>query len=55
MSGKLKTKCFQMPLIIYESLDENTRFIIRSRLMDCGHIRTVERLNRYMHREREDL
>jgi len=45
---KLKTKCFQMPLIIYKSLPDDVRSIIRRRLIDCGHILTVEKLNKYV-------
>jgi len=48
---KLKTKCFQMPLIIYASLSDDIRSVIRKRLMDCGHIQTVETLNKYMFKE----
>jgi len=50
---KLKTKCFQMPLLIYASLPDEVRQIIRNRLIDCGHIRTVETLNKYMFKEAE--
>jgi len=49
--SKLKTKCFQMPLIIYASLPDSIRRMIRERLIDCGHVRTVETLNKYMHME----
>jgi hypothetical protein len=45
---KLKTKCFQMPLIIDASLDESARHKILSRLIDCGFVRTAEQLNRHM-------
>ncbi len=48
---KLKTKCFQMPLIIYASLPSEVRKDILSRLIDCDHVATAERLVRYMHKE----
>ncbi|MCL2206589.1 MAG: hypothetical protein FWB90_00650 [Fibromonadales bacterium] len=51
---KLKTKCFQMPLIIYKSLGEEVQKKILGRLIDYGHLKTAERLNRYIWKEMEN-
>ena len=54
MKQKQKAKCFQMPIAIYASLPAAARQDIRDRLIACGYIRTVETLNKFMHKSWEE-